>query len=79
MNHDCKSRLCSTENETSRKWIFWDDLGKKIKDIHDTKSISSKLVMQTKGNRPSVENLFWANVASRNQSTMYKNVEDEWK
>ena len=91
MNHDYKSRLCSTDNEPSTKWIFGDDLGKKIKDIHDTKSISSKLVMRRdkgfeklrhhpfskKGKQPISRKPFLGK--RRFQKSKYKNVEDEWK
>lgn len=43
MSSQYKNRLCSTDNEPSTKWIFGDDLAKKMKEIQDTQTVSSKL------------------------------------
>ncbi|XP_060562749.1 uncharacterized protein LOC132722295 [Ruditapes philippinarum] len=47
MHQEFKSRLCSTDNEPSTKWIFGDELGKKIKEINDTKAVSLKLTIRS--------------------------------
>lgn len=38
-----RNRLCNTGNEPSKDWLFGDELPKKIKEINDTRSMSSKL------------------------------------
>jgi hypothetical protein len=43
MHQEFKSRLCST----SKRWIFGDKLGKKMKEINGTKAVSSKLTIRS--------------------------------